>query len=280
MSNATPKIDDHRDAIEIAARLGYLARALVFVVIGYFAFRSAFSGGETMSEEEAILEVVGSPFGTVMLVLLVVALPSFALWRYLQAFLDADGYGTDFKGIATRIGRFFSGCVYLFLAFYAGSLLFGLSAGGGEGGGGVLEAWAPVFGPWFTIPIGLVMLGVAASHLKKAYSGDFLRFLSLPAEHARWMIVVCRVGLVARAMVFTAIAILFFTSVARWSPEDTPGIQDALQQIGSWPFGGVLLSATGAGLMAFGAYCMLLARYGHIRAPDLDPSDALSKLKG
>ena len=234
-----------------------------------------------MSEEEAILEMVGSPFGSVMLALLVVALPSFALWRYLQAFLDADGYGTSAKGLATRVGRFFSGCIYLFLALYAGSLLFGVSSGGegGGGGGGVLEAWAPVFGPWFTIPIGIVMLGVAASHLHRAWTGAFLRFLSLPPAHAGWMIRICQIGLVARAMVFTAIAILFFTSVARWSPEDTPGIQDALQQIASWPFGGVLLTATGAGLMAFGAYCVLLARYGHIRSPDLDPRSVMQNLR-
>lgn len=271
-------VKDHRDAVEKAARFGYLARALVFIVIGYFAFRSAFlGGGEVMSEEEAILEIVGSPFGTVMLALLVFSLPSFALWRFLQAILDADGYGTEWKGIATRVGRFFSGCAYLFLAIYAGSLLFGLSSGGG-GEGSVIDSWAPVFGPWFTIPIGIVMLGVAASHLKKAYSGDFLRFLSLPPAHSGWMTRVCQVGLVARAAIFTAIAVLFFTSVARWSPEDTPGIQDALQQIASWPFGGVLLTATGAGLVAFGAYCILLARYGRIRAPDLDPRAIMDKV--
>lgn len=277
MSQATP-IEDHRDAIEKAARLGYLARALVFIVIGYFAFKSAFSGGEAMSEEDAILQIVGSPFGTIMLALLVLALPSFALWRFLQAVLDADGYGTGWKGIATRIGRFFSGSLYLLLAFYAGSLLFGLSQS--EGSGGVLEAWAPVFGPWFTIPIGIVLLCVAADHLKKAWTGSFLRFLSLPSRHARWMIPLCRVGLTARALVFTAFAILFFTSVSRWEPEDSPGIEDALLEIGSWPFGSLLLSATGAGLMAFGAYCLLLARYGHVRAPDLDPKSAMAKLTG
>ncbi len=278
MSQAAP-IEDHRDAIEKAARLGYLARAFVFIVIGYFAFKSAFSGGEAMSEEDAILQIVGSPFGTVMLALLVLALASFALWRFLQAILDADGYGTDWKGIATRIGRFFSGCLYLLLAVYAGSLLLGLSSQG-EGSGGMLEAWAPVFGPWFTIPIGLVLLCVAADHLKKAWSGSFLRFLSLPPAHARWMVAVCRIGLTARALVFAAFAVLFFTSVSRWEPEDSPGIEDALLEIGSWPFGSLLLSATGAGLMAFGAYCLLLARYGHVRVPDLDPSQALAKLKG
>ncbi|WP_185985054.1 DUF1206 domain-containing protein [Aureimonas mangrovi] len=278
MIDAVP--NDHREALEKAARLGYLARALVFFTIGYFAFRSAFAAGEIMNEREAIREIVSTPVGGVMLVLLVLALPSFAIWRFLQAFLDADGYGTDARGLATRAGRFLSGCIYLFLTIYAGSLLFGLSSASGEGGSaGVVEAWAPVFGPWFTIPIGIVLLGVAAAHLKKAWSGDFLRFLSLPPKHAGWMIRVCQAGLSARAIVFAALAILFFTSVARWSPEDTPGIQDALYQISTWPFGGPLLAATGVGLIAFAAYCLLLARFGHIRVPDLDPGQAMAKLR-
>ncbi|MFD2237327.1 DUF1206 domain-containing protein [Aureimonas populi] len=277
MSSVAPK--DHREAIEKGARLGYLARALVFLVIGYFAFRSAFAGGQALSEEDAIRELVGSPFGMVMLVLLVVALPAFALWRYVQAFFDADGYGRDAKGIATRIGRFFSGCVYLFLAIYAGSLLFGFSTRD-SGGGGVLEAWAPLFGPWFTVPAGLVMLAVAGAHVKRAWTGEFLKFLSLPPAHEGWMTALCRVGIVARAVVFATIAFLFFTSAWRWTPEDTPGVQDALTEIGQWPLGWLLLSLTGAGLMAFGGYCLALARYGHVRSPDLDPSKAMAAMRG
>lgn len=272
-------VKDHRDAVEKGARLGYLARALVFLVIGYFAFRAAFAGGEALGEEEAISEMVRTPAGGFPLALLVLALPAFALWRFMQAFLDADGYGTDAKGLATRVARFFSGCVYLFLAAYAGSLFFGVSLAGEDGGSGVVEAWSPVFGPWFTVPAGLVMLGAAAAHVKRAWTGEFLDFLDLPDAHAGWMTRLCQAGLFARAAVFATLAFLFFTSAWRWSPEDTPGIQEALSQIGAWPFGWLLLSATGAGLMAFGAYCTLLARYGRIRSPDLDPTKALSSAR-
>ncbi len=153
MTTSPLPVRDHRDAIEKGARLGYLARAAVFIVIGTFAFRTAFATGGTLSEEEAIGRIVASPFGGVLLVLLVVALPCFALWRFIQAIFDADGYGTNAKGIATRIGRFFSGLTYLFLSIYAASLLFGLSTGGG-GGGGLLNQWAPLFGPGSPFPPG------------------------------------------------------------------------------------------------------------------------------
>ncbi|WP_279479351.1 DUF1206 domain-containing protein [Aureimonas sp. SK2] len=277
MSTSPMPVRDHRDAIEKGARLGYLARAAVFIVIGTFAFRTAFAAGSTLSEEEAIGRIVASPFGGVLLVLLVVALPCFALWRFIQAIFDADGYGSGAKGIATRIGRFVSGLTYLFLSIYAASLLFGLSTGGG-GGSGLLNQWAPLFGPWFTIPAGLVMLGVAGSQAKKAWSGSFLRFLSLPPAHARWMTAVCRFGIAARALVFLALAVLFFTGASRWSPDHMPGLEDALVAIGSWPHGALLLSGTGLGLVAFGLYALILSRYGHIRSPDLDPTDALKRM--
>lgn len=272
-------IDDHRDAIEKGARLGYLARAAVFIVIGYFAFRTAFAGGGAMSEKDAISRIVGTPFGSVMLVILVVALPCFSLWRFLQAIWDADGYGTGAKGIAVRIGRFFSGVAYLFLAVYAGSILFGVSTGGGSGGSSVLDRWAPLFGPWFTIPVGLVMLGVAGAQVKKAYDGSFLRFLSLPPKHARWMTNVCRFGLVARGVTFAAIALLLLTGASRWSADNLPGLEDGLREIGSWPYGWLLLSATGLGLIAFGGYALILAFYGRIRSPDLDPGQALDEIR-
>jgi len=280
MSSTPMGIRDHRDAIEKGARLGYLARAAVFMTIGYFAFRTAFAHGNTLSEEEAISRIVGSPFGGVMLVLLVIALPCFALWRFVQALFDADGYGRDAKGIFTRIGRFVSGLAYTFLALYAASLLFGVSLGGGEGGSQILDRWGPVFGPWFTLPAGLVMLGVAGAQVKKAFDGSFLRFLSLPPKHARWMIALCRFGLAARGLVFAAIAVLFFTGASRWTPDHTPGLEDALGEIGSWPYGWMILSATGLGLVAFGLYALLLARYGHIRSPDLDPREAIRKASG
>lgn len=271
-------IRDHRDAIEKGARLGYLARAAVFIVIGYFAFRTAFATGGTLSEADAIARIVGSPFGGVMLVLLVVALPCFALWRFVQAVFDADGYGTDAKGLATRAGRLASGFAYLFLAAYAGSLLFGVATGGGEGGASMFDRWGAILGPWFTLPAGVVMLGAAASQVGKAWSGGFLRFLSLPPRHAGWMTALCRFGLVARGLVFLAIAVLFFTGASRWTPEQMPGLEDALREIGSWPFGWLLLSLTGLGLVAFGGYALILARYGHIRSPDLDPSDTLRRV--
>lgn len=279
MDGSTATIRDHRDAIEKGARLGYLARAAVFIVIGFFAFRTAFATGGTLSEEEAIMRIVGSPFGSVLLVLLVIALPCFSLWRFVQAIFDADGYGRDAKGIATRIGRLFSAFAYLFLAVYAGSVLFGVSTGGGAGGSGVLERWGAILGPWFTLPAGIVMLGVAASQAGKAWSGSFLRFLDLPPRHAGWMTAICRFGLVARGLVFVAVAVLFLTGASRWTPDHVPGLEDALGEIGSWPYGWVLLSATGLGLVAFGAYALILSFYGRIRSPDLDPSEALRGMK-
>ncbi len=55
-------------------------------------------------------------------------------------------------------------------------------------------------------------------------------------------------------------------------------VEDALVAIGSWPHGALLLSATGLGLVAFGLYALILSRYGHIRSPDLDPTDALKRM--
>src|SRR4029077_13930232 len=113
------------------------------------------------------------------------------------------------KGVATRIGSAIAGVSYGGLAL--GAAKFALGSGSpGQGSDASTQDWtarlldAP-FGPPLVIAIGAVLLGVAAIEFARAYSGSFLKDLSLgslSAELRRWVERVGRMGLVARGVVF------------------------------------------------------------------------------
>ena len=73
------------------ARLGYVAKGVVYLVIGFLALCEALGGGKT-ADPGGAMKIIGSqPFGGVMLALLAVGLACYALWKLVQGVLDADG---------------------------------------------------------------------------------------------------------------------------------------------------------------------------------------------
>jgi hypothetical protein len=77
-------------------------------------------------------------------------------------------------------------------------------------------------------------------------------------------------GFMARGVVFILIG--GFLIVAAWysSSQEAIGLGGALAKLGSQPYGQVLLGITAAGLLAFGVFGLVQARYRRIDAPGLD----------
>jgi hypothetical protein len=83
-------------------------------------------------------------------------------------------------------------------------------------------------------------------------------------EAGGWLIVVSRIGIAARGVVFMAIGLLLFHAAREHDPKRAGGIADALHEVarlGQWPF-----VATAVGLIAYGVYQLLSARYRRILA--------------
>ncbi|UIJ70507.1 DUF1206 domain-containing protein [Aurantimonas sp. HBX-1] len=256
-------IRDHGDRMRHAARAGYIARGVVFLIIGYFAFSAAFASGEAMGEKDAVDEMAGSGFGTVLLVALLLALTSFSAWRLFQVIFDIDRHGTGAKGLFVRTGLTISAFAYGALAFYAATLLTGLGSGGGGGNGVVAAAYEAGIGVWLTYAIAAGMAAAGAAHVFKGTKAGFEKYMSIPAGKS-WLKPVCQFGLIARGITFFILAGLLATGAASYRSGDTPGIDTALSAMAGWSFGWVLLSATGLGLIAFGVYALAEAAYRRI----------------
>lgn len=270
--------DEGGNWIERGARVGYAAKGVVYVIIGVLALQVAIgSGGETTDSRGAIYEIAEAPFGKVLLVLIAVGLFGYAVWRLVEAAVDPEYQNDGAKGVVKRIGIAISGLTYGFLAYTAAAIAFGWGSqgsGGANGGGGnsTQQEWtaqlmAQPFGQWLVGLVGVIIIGVGLYQFKKAYTASFMdryRVGAMSATEKTWAERVGRFGLAARGVIFCMIGAFLIQAAIQAQPSETRGLSGALDTLARQPYGPWLLGIVAAGLVAFGAYCFVSARYRKI----------------
>ena len=238
MMTAKQKIDRYSGILEWVARTGYVARGVVYLVIGYFSFKAAYSTGQTMDSKDAVRTIFGSTGGFVLMLVLVVALAAFVVWRLFQAGLDLDHHGNDAKGLAVRAGLLGSAFSYGALAVFAALLVLGTrSEGGGLLDKAFGKAFAAGYGQILTYAIAALMAGVGAAHIGKSITASFEKYMQLP-EGRRWMKRIFQAGLIARGLTFLLLAFLLVTGAASYAEGDKPGLETASTRWRAGPMAG------------------------------------------
>lgn len=259
--------------IERYARFGYVAYGLVYALVGFFAVQAAFSGGgKTTGQEGALQSILSAPLGRVLLVLIAVGLLGYAAWRLLQGIMDPDDDGSDAKGIVKRLDHGLNGLFHGALALTAGRLALGL---GGGGGGGSPDGWtarllAQPFGRWLAVIAGVIIVGVGLYQFYKAYKASFRDELKLHEMSLRekiWATRSGRLGYAARGVVFGVIGVFIIQAAVQTDPQKARGLGGALQTLARQPFGPYLLGAVALGLVSYGVFMLVMARYRRIQTP-------------
>ena len=256
------------DSFEALARAGFLARGVVYAIIGVLAIKLVFgAGGKTTDQRGALKTVADQPFGKVLLILLAIGLAGYALWRLVHAAL---GHGPERNDSGLdRVTAFCSGVVYAGLCALAVVILLG--SGGGSSStspakatGGVL-GWSG--GTWLVGLAGLVMIGVGAYQGYRGVTHDFLRDSKSeemgPATRTsvKW---IGTFGLLARMVVFVLVGVFLIKAAVEYDPSEAVGIDGALAKLANSPQGPLLLGVVAAGLIAFAIYSFSDARYRRI----------------
>jgi Domain of Unknown Function (DUF1206) len=85
------------------ARLGYVARGAVYLIIGGLALLAGFGSRGRPTESKGALQIVlQAPSGRVLLAVIATGFLCFSAWRVAQAFLDADQLGRQRKALMRR----------------------------------------------------------------------------------------------------------------------------------------------------------------------------------
>jgi Domain of Unknown Function (DUF1206) len=255
-------------AFEVLSRAGFVARGLIYGIIGLLAFEVAVSDTGKLTNQQGALETVADqPLGGALLVLLTVGLGGYAIWRLLRAALGHGPEGAD--STLERLGGLGSGLVYGGLCIAAIRILTGSSAGGPSATpdrttAGVFD-WPA--GRWLVGLAGIVLLGVAAYQLVKGVRKSFLEELDTGAMTAgmeAWITWIGTIGHVARAIVFGLVGWFLLKAAYEFDAKEAVGLGGALTKILQTAYGPWLLGFVAAGLIAFGIYSVSEARYRRI----------------
>jgi hypothetical protein len=257
--------------IERLARIGFAAKAAVYLIVGGLAAKAGFGmGGRTTDTRGAMATILAQPFGRALLAVVAAGLFGYAIWLLLSAALDAEGRGSDLRGMLLRAGAAARGLAHAALGARGALMVQGSRAAGGN----AVREWtarilAEPFGAWLVAAVGAAVLAYGGYQVYRALLTDVARHLdrtALGASGTRWALRFGRFGMAARGLVFSVIGFFLIRAALRYDPRQAKGIAGALRTMASRSNPPWLLGAVGAGLVCYGLYELVEARYRRIRA--------------
>ncbi len=251
--------------IEKLARMGYAAKGVVYTVVGLLALQAALGGPQATDSSGALRTIVSQPFGRILLGIVALGLVGYVVWRFVAAFLNPEGEKTS-----KRVGYAISGVIHIGLALQAIRLAMGRASGGNgdQASHWTAEVMSHPFGRWLVVLGGLGVAGFGIQQLYKAYTVELDKQLalgSISADARSWVVRVGRAGLAARGVVFAIVGLFLLLAALQTDPGEARGIGDALQTLERQPFGPWVLGLVAIGLVAYGIYELVRARYRRIQ---------------
>lgn len=250
---------------------GYIAKGIVYCLLGIFAVIGVIgaAGPDSSGGPKAVITWIGTnPFGKILLVLIGLGLLAYCSWRWYTAVKDKENEGNDKEGIVKRIGYAVSGTAYGVLSAHAFKSAFGSSGGGGTDKQDIIarmlsESW----GPWAVGFIGLVMAGVAIFQLYRAIQDkhmEHIEGLGLGHHERDLFKKTGEIGLTARFVVYGIISFFLFRTALMEDPSQFKGIGESLGYIEDQTYGAVLVALVGLGLLAYGIFMFVRAKYERV----------------
>lgn len=263
---------DKSEKFSLLVRLGYFARGIVYILLGYIALSTA---GKAKDGQAAVFDLLQDvPMGTAILYLVALGLLAYAAFKAIDAVSDLENHGDDPKGRAKRIGSGASAVAHLFLAFTAWQFATGekqQSAGAASGTqekAGSLLSWE--MGPVLLGILGLGFIVGAAMQAKSAYTAGFMKHIGGGAPS--YVKPIGQGGHAARAVVFLLIGWSLIKGAWLTQSSEVKGLGDALVALSD----SGIYTLVAVGLILFGVFSMITARYRIV--PDIQQGDLKPKL--
>lgn len=247
-------------------RVGLTARGVLYLVLGLLTLQFAFgvTGSEQVSNQGAIRFVKQAPFGPALLWALAVGLTALAVW---QLAIALTGDPVRDSSAVQRALLAVKGLVYAVIA--ASVVMAALGGGTGAGGSGEEQATALVlelpYGPWI---VGVIGVGVVAyavwSVIDHVVGTEFMQWLTTSrmdpgTTHA--VRVSGRVGYGGRALVIGLTGGLLVVAAVQHSPDHSRGLAGSVLALSQQAYGTWLLAGVAIGLVLFGVFSLVEARY-------------------
>ena len=238
-------------------RLGFAARGLLYILVGLLAIQT----GRTEDLTGAI-EYVGHGLGKLLLIAIAAGLATYGLWRLSDAAFGTEHPGNEWKTLGKRAVAGGIGVIYLYLAYKAARVVLA----GGAGTTGTAEQADTVLDlPGGDLVLSAVALGLAIGGLNQLWKAGhckFMRRLREGAGQKEWIKWMGRLGYAARGIIFLVVAWTIYRAATDHKATEAGNLESALDILR-----GPYLTPIAAGLMLFGIFSLVEARYRSIHRP-------------
>jgi len=252
--------------VDWLARAGFIARGVMYVIIGILAIEIAFGSGGHKADQSGAARLVGStPFGAFLLWLLVIGFAGMMLWRLSEAIYG--GPGADGRKASNRLIAGFKALLYGFIAYGITKFALGLGAPKSSNSQSVDLTATAMHHPGGKILVGivgLVLIGVGAWLAWRAFQCKFLEDLrtgEMSPQTRKVVTFLGRFGGIARGIVFGAAGIFLLIAAVTANAGKAKGIDATLRAFTKTPAGPWLLVLVAVGLVLFGCYSWAESRW-------------------
>ena len=267
---ATGRKAEKSPPMRFLARAGFLARGIMYVVIGWIALEIAFGRTSQQADRSGALQTLGRTLaGEIALWVLVVGFFGMALWRLSQALFDPAAASRR-KAVWSRLANLGKAAVYAVLGYGVAAYAIGAGSPPSTDQQSV-DLTATVMrhpgGRALIVAIGLVLIGTGLCLGYQAWREKFRETLDLgkmsPAARrvTEWL---GRIGGIARGVVFLIAGIFLIVAAADANPGQAKGIDSSLRALAAAPLGPWLLALVAVGLIMFGLYSCCVARWRRV----------------
>jgi Domain of Unknown Function (DUF1206). len=251
--------------LEMLARVGLVAYAIVHLLIGWLALQIAWgASGRSADTSGALKTVAEQPFGKLLLWLVAVGLVALALWQASAAgwgYLDCGGVERVRKRVTSGAKAVF----YAALGVSAASVAAGSGASSSQSEqhatAGVL-AWPG--GKVIVVVVGLIIIGAGVASVVKGVRESFSEEVdtsSMSPGAREGVERLGQVGYIAKGLALGLVGGMLGYAALTFERRKARGLDGALQTILAQPFGRILLTAVALGFVAFGLFAILQSRY-------------------
>jgi Domain of Unknown Function (DUF1206) len=247
-------------------RAGLAARGAMYILIGIIAVQIATGNSHQQADRTGAVRLVAqTPFGSVVLWLLVIGFAGMTLWRLSEAIWGAAGEGG--RKATKRLANlaravFYAAVTYGILKYAVG---VGAPSSSDKQSQDLTAAALKVPGGQAIVAIaGIIIIGAGLYVGYRAYQRKFLKRLRLGPASVRTRSVVTRLGQIggiARGVVFATVGIFLTIAALDANPRQAKGIDSALRALAHTPLGPWLLVVIALGLVTFGVYSWCEARW-------------------
>lgn len=255
---------DHRDALDIAGRVGLTAYGLVHLVVAWLALQLAFGDREgSASSTGAVQQLAEQPLGGFLVWAVAVGMFLLAIWRVLDGLTaDVGDDGSDrAKSAAVGIGK-----AILYVAVGVSAVKVALGSGSSKGS--TSDSMTATVMEWpggqlIVGAAGLAVIGYGGWLVYVAWSERFLKKIDGKDRAGdtgtafKWF---GKAGYAAKGVAIAVIGSLFVYAAATHEAKKSGGLDQALHKILEQPFGPVLLTLVAVGIGAYGLFAFVRAK--------------------